>query len=65
MEKTNELAIIPEENEQYDDEGEKSLLAMIVLFFLFRSIFHSTFLALLLSYTLAPRKKNENTTSEE
>ena len=65
MEKINELAALPEDTKQYDNDGEKSLLAMIVLFFLFRSIFHSTFLALLLSYTLAPRKKNENTTSEE
>ena len=70
-ENINRLAVIENESEyntDYEDnEGSKSLIWIIVLFLVFRHIFSSVFLALLIAYILAPRKEkdDENISQEE
>lgn len=63
-EQIGELAIPDNENECYDDEGSKSLLWIIVLFLIFRQVFSSIFLALIIAYILAPRKKDNDRQEE-
>ncbi len=45
-------------------EDSKSLLAIIVLFLIFRHFFHGWVLALIFAYILAPRKKENKITEE-
>lgn len=47
-----------------ESEDSKSLLAMIVLFLIFRHFFHGWVLALLFAYILAPSKKENKVTEE-
>ena len=63
-ENRSELMIQDTEAVECESDGSKSLLAIIVLFLIFRHFFHGWVLALIFAYILAPRKKENKITEE-